>query len=66
MWIIFLFKRWLERRKGKNFTAAQKQKMLEENMKRNGGVVKSDNPNDFYDILSKSKKSMKERCYTES
>ncbi len=27
---------------GKNFTATQKQKMLKESMKRNGGVVKSD------------------------
>ena len=44
---------------GKDFTAAQKQKMLEENMKRNGGVVKSDNPNDYYDVLTKPKKSMK-------
>ena len=44
---------------GKDFTAAQKQKMLEENMKRNGGVVKSDNPNDYFDVLTKPKKSMK-------
>ena len=44
---------------GKDFTAVQKQKMLEENMKRNGGVVKSDNPNDYYDVLTKPKKSMK-------
>ena len=44
---------------GKDFTAAQRQKMLEENMKRNGGVVKSDNPNDYYDVLTKPKKSMK-------
>ena len=44
---------------GKNFTAAQKQKMLEENMKRNGGVVKSDNPNDFFEILIKPQKSQK-------
>ena len=44
---------------GKDFTAAQKQKMLEENMKRNGGVVKSDNPNDYYDVLTKPKKSLK-------
>ncbi len=38
---------------------AQKQKMLEENMKRSGGVVKSDNPNDYFDVLTKPKKSMK-------
>ena len=44
---------------GKNFTAAQKQKMLEENMKRNGGIVKSDNPNDYYEILTKPQKSQK-------
>ena len=44
---------------GKDFTATQKQKMLEENMKRNGGVVKSDNPNDYYVVLTKPKKSMK-------
>ena len=44
---------------GKKFTATQKQKMLEENMKRNGGVVKADNPNDYYDVLTKPKKSMK-------
>ena len=44
---------------GKDFTTAQKQKMLEENMKRNGGVVKSDNPNDYYNVLTKPKKSMK-------
>ena len=44
---------------GKDFTAAQKQKMLQENMERNGGVVKSDNPNDFFDILSKPEKSQK-------
>ena len=44
---------------GKNFTAAQKQKMLEENMKRNGGVVKSDNPNDYFETLTKPQKSQK-------
>ena len=44
---------------GKNFTAKQKQIMLEENMKRNNGVVMSDNPNDYYDVLSKPKKSIK-------
>ncbi len=42
---------------GKNFTAAQKQKIIEENMKRNGGIVKSDDPNDYFDILKKPQKS---------
>ena len=44
---------------GKNFTAAQKRKMIEENKKRNGGKVKSDNPNDYYVELKQPKKSMK-------
>lgn len=44
---------------GKNFTAAQKQKMLEENMKRNVGVVKSDNPNDYFETLTKPQKSQR-------
>ena len=44
---------------GKNFTAVQKQKMLEENMKRNSGVVKSDNPNDYFETLAKPQKSQK-------
>jgi len=33
--------------------------MLEENMKRNGGVVKPDVSDDYYDVLVKPKKSMK-------
>ena len=46
---------------GKNFSAKQKEKMLLENMKRNNGVVMSDNPNDPYygQELVKPLKSMK-------
>jgi RHS repeat-associated protein len=44
---------------GKDFSASQKQKMLEENMKRNGGVVKSDASDDFFDVLTKPEKSSK-------
>ncbi len=33
--------------------------MLEENMKRNGGVVKPDVSDDYYDVLVRPKKSMK-------
>ncbi len=46
---------------GKNFTAKQKTAMLNENMKRNNGVVMSDNPNDPYygQALIKPQKSMK-------
>ncbi|MCR5737707.1 MAG: HNH endonuclease, partial [Eubacterium sp.] len=44
---------------GKNFTAKQKQRMLKENMKRNGGIVKSDNANDYFEMLTKPKKSQK-------
>ncbi|WP_082067343.1 contractile injection system protein, VgrG/Pvc8 family [Paenibacillus terrae] len=41
---------------GKDFTAAQKKKIIEENMKRNGEVVKSD---DTGQILTKPQKSKK-------
>ena len=41
----------------KNFTAAQKQRMIEKNMKQNGGVVKSNNPNDRFNVLIKPKKA---------
>ena len=46
---------------GKIFSAKQKEKMLLENMKRNNGVVMSDNPNDPYygQELVKPLKSMK-------
>ena len=46
---------------GKNFSAKQKEKMLLKNMKRNNGVVMSDNPNDPYygQELVKPLKSMK-------
>lgn len=43
--------------KGKNPTKAQKRRLIEENKKRNGGVVKSDDPKDFYSRLTKAKKS---------
>lgn len=33
--------------------------MLQENMKRNGGVVKSDNPNDYFEVLTKAQKSQR-------
>lgn len=41
---------------GKNFTAAQKKKIIDENMKQNGGVVKSDQTGQ---ILTKPQKSKK-------
>ena len=44
---------------GKDFTASQKRKMLMENMKRNGGVVKSDVADDCYQVLTQPQKSMK-------
>lgn len=44
---------------GKGFTAAQKKKMLEMNMKRNDGKVMSDNPGDRYKELVKPQKSKK-------
>ncbi|MCM1142199.1 MAG: hypothetical protein NC453_26815, partial [Muribaculum sp.] len=44
---------------GKNFTATQKKKIIEENMRRNGGIVKSDDINDYYEILKRPKKSQK-------
>lgn len=44
---------------GKDFTYAQKKILLEENMKRNNGVVMSDVADDYYSVLSKPKKSMK-------
>jgi RHS repeat-associated protein len=42
---------------GKDFTAAQKEKIIAENKQRNGGVVKSDDPNDPHQILVKPSKS---------
>lgn len=36
--------------------AYKRKKMLEENMKRNGGVVKPDVSDDYYDVLVKPKK----------
>ena len=44
---------------GKDFTKKQKETMLVENRKRNGGVVKSDNANDYYEVLTKPQKSQK-------
>lgn len=41
---------------GKDFTPAQKKKIIEENMKKNGGVVKSD---DTSELLTKPQKSKK-------
>lgn len=41
---------------GKDFTELQKRRMLEENRKRNGGIVISDNFNDYYDVLIPPKK----------
>lgn len=35
--------------------------MLEENMKRNGGVVKPDVSDDYYDVLVKPKKKYERR-----
>lgn len=47
---------------GKNFTTAQKKKIIEENMKQNGGVVKSDQT---VQILTKPQKKVK-KGYTRS
>lgn len=44
---------------GKDFTAAQKKKIISENMRRNGGIVKSDDFNDYYSVLKKPQKSRK-------
>lgn len=41
---------------GKDFTELQKRRMLEENRKRNGEIVISDNFNDYYDVLIPPKK----------
>lgn len=43
---------------GKNFTAAQKKKIIEENMKKNGGVVKSDLSGEILVKPEKSKKGV--------
>ena len=48
--------------RGKNFTKLQKLRMLEENRKRNGGIVISDNLNDYYDVLIKPKKCVSGVC----
>ena len=44
---------------GKDFTKKQKETMLAENRKRNSGAVKSDNANDYYEVLTKPQKSQK-------
>ncbi len=44
---------------GKDFTPAQKAKIIKENMKRNGGKVISDDPSDPYQILIKPLKNKK-------
>ncbi|MBD1373694.1 HNH endonuclease [Hazenella sp. IB182357] len=33
--------------------------MIEENKKRNGGVVKSDDPNDYFDVLVQPRRSQR-------
>ncbi|MCG7316169.1 hypothetical protein [Brevibacillus laterosporus] len=43
---------------GKDFTAAQKRKIIEENMKQNGGVVKSDQSGQIATKPQKSKKGV--------
>ena len=43
---------------GKDFTKTQKQKMINENKKRNGGKVKSDDQKDFHETLIPPKKSI--------
>ncbi len=43
---------------GKDFTAAQKKKIIEENMKRNGGIVKSDLSGQICTKPQKSKKGV--------
>ena len=45
---------------GKDFTPAQKAKIIQENMQRNGGKVVSDDPADPYQNLSKPAKSQKD------
>src|SRR5215831_1516902 len=44
---------------GKDFTAKQKAEIIKKNMEKNGGTVKSDDPNDFYQDLKKPAKSAK-------
>ncbi len=44
---------------GKDFTPTQKARVIEENRKRNGGIVKSDAPNDPYQALRQPQKSRK-------
>ena len=44
---------------GKNFTPAQKRNIIKENKRRNGGVVKSDSADDYFETLVKPKKSKK-------